>query len=77
MHPESRHGQHPDRLVEAMRQVVLRIEVPRETEAAWTQSASTPGLAALELLTRAFGIRLPAAAVEDPLLTVHVPPAQG
>ncbi|RAQ93923.1 hypothetical protein A4R35_00160 [Thermogemmatispora tikiterensis] len=79
VHPASRHGQDPDRLVEAMRQVGLRVTVPseEEAEAERDQDAPTPELAALELLTRALGIQLPAAVVEGPLLTVRVPPAQG
>jgi hypothetical protein len=78
VHPESRHGQDPDRLMEAMRQVGLQVTVPPEevAEAERDQYAPTPELAALELLTRALGIRLPAAVVEGPLLTVRVPPAQ-
>lgn len=63
-----RHGSDPDRFVSQMRQTGLNVDPPAEDDEDFGNDTRT---AVLEMLTLAFGIRLPRDVALGPLLTVE------
>lgn len=67
-----RNGSEPDRFLPQLRQLDLYAERPAPGEPSdWEERWEIPLVAVLEMLTLAFGIRLPARVANGPLLTVQ------